>query len=277
MAIAGPISSMMLGALCFLLVRGGMFHWPRQVVGVVSYLAWINMVLAAFNLIPAFPLDGGRVLRSIIWHFQGNLRTATRIASRIGVGFGFGLIVFGAWRLMNGNLIGGIWYFLIGMFLQRASRSSYQQVVLREVLAGEPVQHFMNANPVTVRPYISVRELVDDFIYRYHYRTFPVVTDSGDVVGCVGTPDVKQIPPEEWSGHTVREIAKPVSEANMITPDTDALNALAKMRDAGTSGLMVTDHGRLLAIVSLRDLLKLLATKLDLEGDWSGLPRRTNP
>jgi Zn-dependent protease/predicted transcriptional regulator len=277
MAIAGPIASAILGVLCYFVTRAALDRWPPQVLGVVGYLSWINLALAAFNLIPAFPLDGGRVLRSILWYLQGNVRRATRIASRIGVGFGFAMMVFGAWAFLNGNMIGGIWYFLIGMFLQQASRSSYQQVVLRELLAGEPVQHFMKANPVTVRPYISVRELVDDFIYRYHYRMFPVVTDSGDVLGCVGSGDVKQIPREEWSGHTVREIAKPVSEANMITPETDALNALAKMRDAGTSGLMVTDHGRLLAIVSLRDLLKLLATKLDLEGDWSGLPRRTSP
>jgi CBS domain-containing protein len=114
---------------------------------------------------------------------------------------------------------------------------------------------------------------VEGYIYRYHFRTFPVVDYSGNVVGCVGIRDVKQIPREEWNRHTVREIAKPVSDANTISPDTDALKALAKMREAGTQGLLVTDHGRLLAIVSLRDLLKLLSAKLDLEGDWSGLPR----
>lgn len=273
MAIAGPIASVVLGLLCTGLHQVGANRWPPQLLGVLGYLGWINLALAAFNIIPAFPLDGGRVLRSALWYFQGDLRRATRIASRIGAGFGFLMMVFGGWQFFRGNVIGGIWYFLIGMFVQKASQSSYTQVVLRSALEGEPVLHFMKANPVTVRPYISIRELVDDFIYRYHFRTFPVTTDSGEVLGCVGTREVKQIPPDEWDRHTVREIAKPVTEANTITPETDALKALAKMRENGTTGLLVTDHGRLLAIVSMRDLLKLLAAKMDLEGDWSGLPR----
>jgi Zn-dependent protease/CBS domain-containing protein len=276
MAIAGPISSIVLGLLCVLLARWGMGAWPDPMVGVIAYLAWINLALAAFNLIPAFPLDGGRMLRAALWHFQGDVRRATRIASRIGAGFGFALMIYGGWVFLHGNLIGGIWYFLIGMFLRQASQSSYQQVVLREALAGEPVQHFMKANPITVRPYISVREFVEDFIYRYHFRMFPVVSDTGDITGCVGVGDVKNIPRDEWDRHTVQEIARPVSETNTIAPDTDALKALSKMRDAGTNGLLVTDHGRLLAIVSLKDLLKLLSAKLDLEGDWSGLPRHTS-
>lgn len=273
MAIAGPIASIVLGFMFALLKGVGSDSLPRVAIGVISYLAWINMALAAFNLIPAFPLDGGRMLRSALWFFQGDLRRATRIAARIGSGFGLAMMLLGGWQLFSGNVIAGIWYFLIGMFLQQASQSSYKQVLLRSVLAGEPVQHFMKANPVTVRPYISIRELVDDFIYRYHFHMFPVVTESGEVVGCVGTSEVKQIPREEWDRHTVREIAKPVTAANTIAPETDALNALAKMRETGSSDLLVTDHGRLLAIVSMRDLMKLLAAKLDLEGDWSGLPR----
>jgi Zn-dependent protease/CBS domain-containing protein len=276
MAIAGPIASIVIGGICAFWANAASGRWPVEIVAVLSYLGWINLVLAAFNLIPAFPLDGGRILRSILWHFQKDLRSATRIASRIGWVFGFAMMAFGAWKFLNGNIVGGMWYFLIGMFLQRASRSSYQQVLLRQMLAGEPMQHYMKANPITVRPYISVREFVEDFIYRYHYRTFPVVTDSSEVVGCVGIHDVKKVPREEWDRHTVREIARPVTDANTIEPDADALRALTKMQDVGADGLLVTDHGRLLAIVSLRDLLKLLAAKLDLEGEWSGLPRGTH-
>jgi predicted transcriptional regulator len=150
-------------------------------------------------------------------------------------------------------------------------------VLLRSVLQGEPIEHFMKPNPVTVPPWISIRDFVDQYIYRYAFRMFPVVDARGEVAGCVSTADVKKVPREEWDRHTVQEVAKPSSEANTVTPDTDALQALEKMRQAGASGLLVADHGRLLAIVSLKDLLKLLATKLDLEGDWSGLPRQTNP
>jgi len=276
MALAGPLASIAIGLGCGLLRMATDGVWSAPVVGVIAYLAWINLMLAAFNMLPAFPLDGGRVLRSALWYFQGDLGRATRIAARIGTGFGFLMMVMGGWQLFSGNMISGIWYFLIGMFLQQASRASYEQVLLRSVLAGEPVHHFMKANPVTVPPYISVADLVEGFIYRYHFRMFPVVTELGDVAGCVGAPEVKSIPRDEWDRHTVREIMRPVSEENTIAPDTDALKALAKMREAGTSGLLVTDHGRLLAIVSMRDVLKLLAAKLDLEGDWSGLPRHAS-
>jgi len=276
MALAGPAASVAIGLGFGLLRMAVEGVWSPPIVGVIAYLAWINIMLAIFNMLPAFPLDGGRVLRSALWYFQGDLRRATRIASRIGTGFGFVMMALGGWQLFGGNLISGIWYFLIGMFLQQASRSSYEQVVLRSVLAGEPVQHFMKSDPVTVPPYISIADLVDGFIYRYHFRMFPVVNESGEVVGCVGTRDVKSIPRDEWNQHTVREIMRPVSDANTIAPDTDALKALAKMREAGTTGLLVTDHGRLLAIVSMRDVLKLLSAKLDLEGDWSGLPRHAS-
>ena len=276
MAIAGPVASVAIGFALYLLKRAGGGVWPIQLAGIVGYLSWINLVLAAFNMIPAFPLDGGRVLRSLLWRLQGDLRRATRIAARIGTAFGVAMMLFAVFQLWSGYLVPAMWYFLIGMFLQRASQRSYEQVLVRSMLAGEPIHHFMNPNPVTVPPEISIRELVDDYIYRYHFQMFPVVTDSGRIAGCVNTADVKQIPREEWGMHTVQEVAKPSSPANTIGPDTDALKALAKMREAGATGLLVADRGRLLAIISLKDLLKLLATKVDLEGDWSGLPRPTH-
>ena len=276
MAIAGPLASILIGCIFFLLKRIGEGVWPIEAVGVMAYLGWINWILAAFNMLPAFPLDGGRVLRSALWYWQGDLRRATRIAARIGTGFGLALMLLAAYELFQGYLVGAMWYFLIGLFLQRASRMSYEQVLLRSVLEGEPIQHFMKPNPVTVSPWISIRELVDEYIYRYHFRMFPVVNSSGEVTGCVSTADVKQVPREEWEQHTVQEVAKPVTEENTIGPGSDALNALTKMRDNGTSGLLVTDHGHLLAIVSLRDLLRLLSARLDLEGEWSGLPRHAS-
>ena len=274
MAIAGPAASIVLGIVFSLLANALDGSTRMEVTGVIAYLSWINLVLAGFNLIPAFPLDGGRILRALLWWWQHDVRRATRIASAIGAGFGVAMMLFAAYELFQGYVVMAMWYFLIGMFLRRASRTSYEQVLLRSVLKGEPVEHFMKSNPVTVPLTISVRELVEDYIYRYHFRTFPVVAAGGELAGCVGSAEVKQLPREEWDRHTVREIAKPASEANTVAPGTDALEALAKMRNSGASGLLVTDHGRLLAIVSLRDLLRLLSAKLELEGDWSGLPRQ---
>jgi Zn-dependent protease/CBS domain-containing protein len=273
MAIAGPISSIVLGFICYGIGNAAVGHWPQPVSGVIAYLAWINWILAAFNLVPAFPLDGGRVLRSALWHFQGDLHRATRLASRIGSGFGILLILFAVYQLFYGYFVSAIWYFLIGMFIRGASRMSYEQLLLRDALQGQPIRNFMRPNPVTVPSGISIRKLVEDYFYRYHFRMFPVVADGDKLEGCVSAQDVKRIPREEWEQHHIEEIVRPPSNTNTIGPDADALNALAKMRESGASGLLVTDHEHLLAIISLKDLLKLLSTKLDLEGNRPGLPR----
>jgi Zn-dependent protease len=273
MAIAGPIASIIVGLVFYLVRNAGKGIWATQTIGVLAYLSWINWILAGFNLIPAFPLDGGRVLRSALWHFQGDLRRATQIASRIGSSFGILLMLFALYQLFYGNLISAVWYFLIGMFLRGASRMSYEQLLLRAVLEGEPISHFMRPNPITVPPDISVRELVDEYLYRYHFRMFPVVTGNSHLEGCVSILDVKQIPQNEWDRHSVAEIARPISNANTVTPNTDALKALSKMRELGTSGLMVLDRGSLIAIVSLKDLLNLLSTKLELDGEGAGHSR----
>jgi Zn-dependent protease/CBS domain-containing protein len=272
MAIAGPISSIVLGVVFYAIRMAGEGVWPIEVIGVLSYLAWINLVLAAFNLVPAFPLDGGRVLRAVLWHFQGDLRRATRIASLIGSGFGVLLMIFGFYQLFYGFVISAMWYFLIGMFLRGASRASYEQILLRSALAGEPVEHFMHPDPVNVPPNISIRRLVEDYIYRYHFKAFPVVAGSQDLTGCVTTQDVKSVPREEWDQHTVSEIAKPCTADNTVDPHTDALKVLSKMQETGSGSLLVTERGHLLGIVSVKDLLQYLAAKLDLEGNSSRKP-----
>jgi Zn-dependent protease/CBS domain-containing protein len=275
MALAGPLSSIALGFLFYGIGKAAEGIWPIEAVAVIAYLAEINWLLAAFNLIPAFPLDGGRVLRSAMWHFQHDLRRSTRIASRIGSGFGILLMLFAVYQLFVGYFISAVWYFLIGMFIQSASRTSYEQVLLRDALQGEPISHFMRPNPVTVPSGISIRRLVEDYFYRYHFRMFPVVADGDRLEGCVNAQDIKQIPREEWDQHQVEEIVKPPSTVNTIGPDTDALNALSKMRESGASGLLVAEHEHLLAIVSLKDVLRLVSTKLDMEGgNWHPKPLR---
>jgi Zn-dependent protease len=266
-AIAGPLVTVVLIGIFFGFTYWAYSAgWPVAVRGVLAYLAWINIVVLAFNLVPAFPLDGGRVLRSILWWARKNLRWATRIASAIGVAFAFALMVWGLFSIfLIGNLIGGIWAFLIGLFIRNASRASYQQVLLRDVLAGEPVSHFMSANPVTVPPTLTVRELVDNYLYRYPYKFYPIVKD-GELVGCVSVDQVKQIPREEWDHRTAETMASPCSRDNMIEPTADASKALSTMTRAQVSRLMVVDHGRLLGIVALRDLLNYLSRKMELEG-----------
>jgi Zn-dependent protease/predicted transcriptional regulator len=265
MAIAGPLTSVGIGAIAYLAYRATLGVWPAPVTGVLHYLGWINGMLAAFNMIPAFPLDGGRVLRSAIWHYQRDLTRATRIASNIGQGFGAVLMALGIVELFFGGFVSAIWWFVLGIFLRGAARQSYQQMMIQGALRNETVSRFMNTHPVTVPPNISVEDLIQDYVYRFHHKMFPVVTDSSHLAGCISTDEVKSIPREEWRQHSVQELMRPCSVDNTISPDTNAVSALSKMQQSGLSRLLVVDRDQLLAIVSLRDLLDFMNLKLDVE------------
>ncbi len=265
MAIAGPLASIGIGALCLgllSLIRG---IWPRPSELILNYLGTINLILAAFNLLPAFPLDGGRVFRSLLWRWKGDVRWATRVASQVGSGFGLFLIFLGVFSVLGGGLVGGIWWALIGLFLRSASKMSYQNVLVRSALEGESVKRFMKTDPVTVSGDTTVDHLMEDFIYKYHYKMFPVINDSRPL-SCVSINDVKSVPREEWDHHTVKELAKPCSTDNTISMDEDAIKALTVMNKTGSSRLMVVDHGgKLIGMVAMRDLMRFLALKLDLD------------
>jgi len=266
MAIAGPLSSIVIA-----LVFYGVYSMGKQgglsvpVNGVIGYLAMINALLAGFNLLPAFPLDGGRVLRSILWGVKKNLRWATYISSRIGSGFGILLIILGVIQIFRGNFVGGMWWFLIGMFLQGAAKASYQQLITRKALEGEPIRRFMKTDPVTVSPTVSLEHLVEDYIYKYHFKMFPVVEDSDRLLGCVTTKQVKEIPREDWNRKTVGEVASQCSPENTIEPQADAMKAISIMNRTGNSRLMVVEGGHLVGIIALKDLLELLSLKVELE------------
>ena len=267
MAIAGPISSVVLGGI-FLLVAWPVAarNWSGPVAGVLQYLGWLNFILAVFNMQPAFPLDGGRVLRSILWSIKGDLRWSTRIASAIGSAMGMLLIVLGLVTFISGGFIAGIWYFLIGMFIRGAAQMSYRQVLLRRALGGEPISHFMQADPVTVPPSTSIRDLVNDYFYRYHYKMFPVAI-NGRLEGCITSRQVRDIPREDWELRNVQDILAPCSNETTIGPETDALKALSIMNRTGNSRLMVVEGENLIGVVTLKDMLKFLNLKIDLEGE----------
>jgi Zn-dependent protease/CBS domain-containing protein len=264
-AIAGPAMSLGIALAGWGLRLAGMgMGLPEPVVGVISYLAAINAMLVAFNMVPAFPLDGGRVLRAVLWHFKGSLRRATRISSQIGSGFGFLLIAAGVLLVINGNW-SGIWFFLLGMFLRNAAQMSYQQLLLRRAFEGEPVSRFMQPNPVTVPRQISVAELVQDYIYRHHYKMYPVLDDAGRLLGCVTARQVKELPREEWDSTTVGALAKHCSPENVVRPDTDAMSALSAMSRTGVSRLLVAERDQLLGILTLKDQLRFFSLKMELE------------
>jgi Zn-dependent protease/predicted transcriptional regulator len=266
MAIAGPLASIVLGLGLFV-VRfiGDGFEWPRPVLGVISYLALINLILAGFNLLPAFPLDGGRVLRSVLWGLKDNIRWATRIASSLGSAFGIALIFWGALSVFMGNFIGGIWWVFIGMFMRGASQMSYQQLLTRRSLEGEKVRRFMVSDPVTVPPSLSVSDLVEDYIYQYHFKMFPVV-EGEKLLGCVNVNQVKDVSKEVWPNRKVGDLARSCTHKNTIGADEDAMTALSVMKSTKASRLMVVEGDKLLGVISLKDMLEFLSLKVDLEG-----------
>jgi Zn-dependent protease/predicted transcriptional regulator len=266
MALAGPMSSVVLGSVLYgIFLWGQELQWPVPALAVIMYLGLINWILAAFNMLPAFPLDGGRVLRSALWKFKGDLRWATSIASKFGSFFGILLIILGVMNLLTGNPIGGVWFVIIGIFLRSSAQMSYQQLLVKHALEGRTVDEFMSTDPVAVPPNITLKELVEEYVYRHHYKMFPIVRDN-ELLGCVQTKSIRDIPREEWASREVREIFRSCSEENTVSPGTDVAEALNRMRASGNSRLMVVDKGRLKGIVALKDIAGFLNVRKEFEG-----------
>ena len=266
MAVAGPLASLLLAFVFSRLeVLATTREWPIPFIGVTHYLALVNLVLAIFNLLPGFPLDGGRMLRAALWYWKGDLRYATYVASRIGAGFGIGFMVLGGLAFIQGNVIPGMWWLLIGAFLRTAANSSYRQMLVSEILGDKPVRQFMQDRPVSVPPDLSVQQWLEDYVYHYHFKMFPVQED-GRLLGCVRTSDIKSIPRDRWAYTTLGEFVTPPSDANSIPPDMAASRLISNMtRGGGNTRFMVIDNGRLVGVISLKDLGEYIALKLEIE------------
>lgn len=260
MAVAGPLASLLLGAV--LLLAGETTEAPPA-AAVLGYLGLINWVLALFNLVPAFPLDGGRMLRAGLWMWRGDLLQATRIAASIGRGFGLLLVVLGLFRALSGDVVGGVWSFLIGLFLRTAAIESYRHTLAGRLLAGVTVGQIMSGEPVVAPADISVAAFVADYVYLHHHHWFPVVRD-GALLGTVGTREVAAVDRALWPTVPLAHILKPIAAETMVTPETDALTALTRMRRAGRERLVVLRDNRLVGVLALRDVLGALAVREEL-------------
>jgi Zn-dependent protease/predicted transcriptional regulator len=271
MAIAGPISSFILAAILWSaasLTEGS--GLPQAFTGVLSTLAVVNLTVAVFNLAPAFPLDGGRMLRAALWHWRRDLQEATFVSSRIGRGFGTALMILGVVAFVGGNLIGGMWWFLIGIFVRGAASSSYQQLVLKDMIEGQPVRRFMRSDPVTVAASLSIAEWVEDYIYRYHYKMYPVM-DGSRLLGCVTVDRLQGIRRDDWPSMRVADVMEKRSEKNTVDAATDTMALLTKiLQPEGRSRFMVVEGERLVGIIALKDLLELISLKLQIESPGRG-------
>jgi Zn-dependent protease len=258
-AIAGPLLSIILGAI-FLVLRKFVFTTPATILFTIfTYLFLINFMLAIFNLLPGFPLDGGRLLRSILVFWKKDLMIATKIAARVGVAIAYLLMIYGAIAIVRGNL-GGFWTILIGIFVKDAAESSYKQMLINQRFGGKLVEDIMQKNPVIIPPDISVQNLIDDYFWRYQYGSFPV----GDTyaLGIIPFTVVKKIPQADRERITVREVMHPISDGLQISPDKTILEAFEKARINGVGRLIVTDDSqRILGYISLRDIARAFQEK----------------
>lgn len=269
MAVAGPLCSVALGLL-FMTVGRSLSEPQMATAEVLRYLGFINLALAAFNLVPAFPLDGGRVLRAALWAWRKDIWLATRWSTTSGLSFGALLIALGVLSVLAGQP-GGLWWVLLGLFVRGAARMSREQLLVRMALRGEPIVRFVQHDGVAIDPRASIESLVDDFFFRRHHRAVPVMGQDGRLIGCVTVEDVKTVPRGEWAFRPVGAIAGPCTPANVIPATADAYEAFRRMQQNGLGRVIVADGDRLFGTVALRDLLEFLALRQEL--DFSGRAR----
>jgi Zn-dependent protease/CBS domain-containing protein len=261
MAVVGPLSSFALGLIFF--VASGLLHTVSPPLSASSsYLAVVNVILGIFNLLPGFPMDGGRVLRSILWKISGDLRKATRIASLSGQGIAFLLIFVGILRFLRSDF-GGLWLVLIGWFLHNAAIRGYEQVRIKAALEGLKARDLMTKDFETVPPGLPVRELVDDFILRKRERIFLVA--EGEVLkGIVCLEDVKATPREKWDRSTVGQIMTPREKLESVSPDADGGDILASLAAKNVHQVPVMDGDRVAGVICRSDVLRVLQLRSDL-------------
>jgi Zn-dependent protease/CBS domain-containing protein len=241
-AAVGPLASFALAAFFGLAARLLPDATPQLLLGVVQYLGWVNLALAVFNLLPGFPLDGGRMLRAVLWRRTGSLRRASRVATQAGKGLGLGLALLGGLQIFGGALVGGIWLVLIGLFARGLAESSYQSLILRQLLHDVAVEDVMVPEPVCVPPDLTLDRLIDEYVLGRGFRGFPVV-ENGRALGVISIDQLARVPAEARRARQVRDLMAPVDTTNCIAPDTPLLEALALMGRSGATRLLVLRPG----------------------------------
>ncbi len=262
MAIVGPLFSIAIGA-----GFGILWFLTRSLIQPLSalarYLSIINVSLALFNLIPGFPLDGGRVMRALIWGLSGNLRLATRFASWVGQGIAFLFMLGGSWQIFTGRWIDGLWIIFIGWFLYNAATSGYRQVVVREMLREIKAGDLMTADFATVSGDLTLQQLVDEYLLRRREHSFPVA-DGGYLRGIICLQDVKTVPREKWPFIRVSEVMTPLEELETVSPDDDGNIVLARLNSRDVRQLPVVEGERLIGLLRRSDILRYLQLRMAL-------------
>jgi Zn-dependent protease/predicted transcriptional regulator len=266
MALAGPLTSfgiaLVLWSLQYMLRA---FGANVVIIAPLEYGAYINVLLGGFNLVPAFPLDGGRILRAGIWRWKKDLIKATRIATKVGVFFAYLMIFGGFMFLIGGVFISGLWFILIGWFLKSGAESSYRQTIISEALVGVSIRDIMTRNVHTVDPDTSVKDVVETHFLQYKHGGFPVEKDSR-LLGLVTLEDIRKSPREKWQETKVGDVMTPCEKLKCASPDELAVDALIKMSKQDIGRLPVQEDGKLVGIVTRSDILHAIRVRTELKG-----------
>ena len=266
MAIAGPLASFVLsiffGIFWFGLRLTNFKFLP--VIAFFGYLSLINLSLGIFNLLPGFPLDGGRILRSILWYITEDLLSSTRIASILGQIIGYSMAAFGFMSIFIYQLqsFGGLWFIVLGLFLQNLAKTSYKQEIMRSSLETVFVRDVMRRDVQTINPDITINDLVKNWFMIYGYKIFPVL-ENGKIIGTISTEDVKLIPKDRWLTTTVREVLKTIKESQLINLESKVMDALHKMNGNQLDYLLIVEQNRLLGIIHIDDIMQYVKLKRD--------------
>jgi Zn-dependent protease/predicted transcriptional regulator len=261
-AIAGPLTSIILGGIFWAI----WFLVPSRIetLNAVSFwLGWINLSLAAFNLIPGFPLDGGRVLRSIIWWRTKNLRRATRFSSNVGKVVGLLFIFGGIWYVFAGSWFNGLWLALIGWFLTNAAAQSYRQMVMQLALQGYAASDIMHHECLMIPPDITIEKLVNEHLLPLGRRCFLVAID-GKVQGLVTLQDIKAVLRAEWPTKQVSQIMKPIEKLKWVRPDEDLGTVMRVLTEEDINQLPVMQEGNIVGMVARDNLLNFINVRNNL-------------
>jgi Zn-dependent protease len=261
MAIAGPLTSFAV-ALAATLVQP-LLRGVTPLLALAEYLAYINVTLGIFNLIPGFPLDGGRVFRAIVWGVTHNLRKATLIAGTLGRFIAYLFILFGVWQIFSGNLINGLWIAFIGWFLESAASSQVQHQTLQDALTGHKVSDVMNRTFTTVPVQTTLQDLVDHYILGSGRRAF-VVTQDDKVVGLVTLHCIKDTPRSQWPTTTAGDCMIPALQMKRVQPDEDLWAGMEEMDRDGVNQLPVMTDGQILGLLSRDDVISFLRARREL-------------
>ncbi len=264
MALAGPATSLVVAALFGALWFASLSGYPL-LHALAGWLAWINGALALFNLIPGFPLDGGRVFRAIVWAATGNLRQATQIATGLGRVVAYGFIFWGLWQLFGGNWADGLWMAFIGWFLLNAATASYQRVALQEMLAGHTAREVMMTDCPNIPRGLTIDMLVDQVVLPSGRRCFPV-TEGDRVFGLLTLHLIKKVPRKRWATTRVEEVMIPLAELQTVMPDDELSVVFERMtaEDINQFPVMDAQRARLLGMVARDNMLAFLRTRAEL-------------